>query len=168
MPAECRLLVLDVDGVLTDGTFVLDGVSGESKAFHAADGFGLRLLLECGVGVAFLSGRVSPAVERRARELGITRLLQGRNDKRAALEELLGELGIDAAHAAYMGDDLVDLPAMSLAGFSAAPADARPDVRARADWVSTAPGGRGAVRELCEHLLVSLGRWEEIRRRYLG
>mgnify|MGYP001815774310 CR=1 FL=1 len=165
---DLRLLALDVDGVLTDGTFLLHGETGEWKAFHAADGFGLRCLIDQGVKVVFVTGRDSPIVERRGRELGVHAILQGRRDKREALEELKRELGITAEQCAYMGDDLVDLPAMLACGLSAAPADARPEVRAAARWVAPSNGGRGAVRDYCEHLLRLMGVWEGIRKRFMG
>ncbi len=165
---DLRLLALDVDGVLTDGTFLLHGERGEWKAFHAADGFGLRCLIDHGVKVVFVTGRSSPIVERRGEELGVHAILQGRRDKLEALEELQRELGITPEQCAYMGDDLVDLPAMLACGHSGAPADARPDVREAAQWVAPSNGGHGAVRDYCEHLLQQLGVWEGIRQRFLG
>lgn len=160
------LLVLDVDGVLTDGTFFVPESGDEWKAFHAGDGLGLRLLMGTGVSVVLLSGRRSAAVERRAAELQLHGVVQGRSDKAKALYELGTQMGVDPARMAYMGDDLVDLPAMRAAGFSAAPADARPEVREAADWVAPSPGGRGAVRDLCEHLLRLMGRWDEVVARF--
>ena len=163
-----RLLVLDVDGVLTDGTFVLHGESGESKAFHSADGLGLRLLMDAGIKVAFLTGRESDAVERRGRELGVDAVVSGRRDKREALDELCRRLGVEVAETAYMGDDLVDLPAMRAAGYAAAPADARPEALEASDYIAPCRGGRGAVRDLCEHILREAGLWEQVRARFLA
>jgi 3-deoxy-D-manno-octulosonate 8-phosphate phosphatase (KDO 8-P phosphatase) len=151
---------------LTDNTFVLHGEAGEWKAFNAADGLGLRMLQDAGVKVALLSGRESEAVERRGRELRLALVVQGRSDKRAAFPDVCAQLGVAAECAAYMGDDLVDLPALRAAGFSAAPADARREVREAVDYVSAAGGGRGAVRDVCEELLRRMGRWEEILRSY--
>ncbi len=165
---KIRLLVLDVDGVLTDGTFWLREDGDEWKAFHATDGLGLRLLMDAGVEVALLSGRRSAIVERRARELGIRHVVQGSGDKVAAIYRLLTELGVEAVETAYMGDDLVDVPAMRLVGFAAAPADARPEALAAAAWVAARGGGRGAVRDLCEHLLREMGRWDEAAARFLA
>lgn len=124
------------------------------------------MLQDAGVKVALLSGRSSPIVERRGRELRVALVVQGRSDKRAGFPEVCAQLGVAPECAAYMGDDLVDLPALRAAGFSAAPADARPEVREAVDYVSTAGGGRGAVREVCEELLRRMGRWEEIVRGY--
>ena len=163
-----RLLVLDVDGVLTDGTFVLHGEAGEWKAFHSADGLGLRLLMDAGIKVAFLTGRESDVVERRRRELGVDEVVSGRTDKQAALEELCGRLGIEMADTAYMGDDLVDVPAMRAAGYAAAPADARPEALEVSDYIAPCRGGRGAVRDLCEHILREAGLWEQVRSRFLA
>lgn len=161
-----RLLILDVDGVLTDGTFVLLG-GDELKAFHAGDGLGLRLLMDAGVKVAFLTGRNSAAVQRRGDELGVHGVIQGRRDKVAALDELRQELGLERDEVAFMGDDLVDVPAMKVSGFAAAPADARAEAIEAADWVAPSGGGRGAVRDLSEHLLRELGLWDQVRARYL-
>jgi 3-deoxy-D-manno-octulosonate 8-phosphate phosphatase (KDO 8-P phosphatase) len=161
-----RLLVLDVDGVLTDGTFWLREDGDEWKAFHATDGLGLRLLMDAGVEVALLSGRRSAVVERRARELGIGHVIQGADDKAAAIYRLGTELGVEPVEMAYMGDDLVDVPAMRLVGFAAAPADARPEALAASAWVAARGGGRGAVRDLCEHLLREMGRWDEVAARF--
>lgn len=157
-----------MDGVLTDNTFLLHGETGEWKAFFAPDGFGLKLLMRAGVQTAFLTGRDSPVVARRGEELGIGLVLQGRSDKRAGFPEVCAHFGVEPAQAAYMGDDLVDLPALLMAGFSAAPADARAEVRAKVDFVTQAPGGRGAVREVCEELLRRMGRWEEVVQEYGG
>ena len=155
-----------MDGVLTDNTFLLHGEGGEWKAFFAPDGFGLKLLMRAGVQTALLTGRNSPVVERRGRELGIGLVLQGRSDKATAFPEVCAHFGIAPECAGYVGDDLVDLGAMRLAGFSAAPADARPEVLERVDFVAAARGGRGAVREVCEELLRRMGRWEELVREY--
>jgi len=162
------LLVLDVDGVLTDNSFLLHGDDGEWKAFYVPDGLGLKLLMRAGVRTAFLTGRRSAVVERRGRELGIDLVRQGRSDKGAAFPEVCAELGVPPERAGYVGDDLIDLAAMRRAGFSAAPADARPEVRARAEFVAQARGGRGAVREICEEILRRMGRWDEIVKEYAG
>ncbi|MBA1146087.1 HAD hydrolase family protein [Ectothiorhodospiraceae bacterium WFHF3C12] len=151
------LLVSDVDGVLTDGS-VYTGADGETlKAFHIHDGKGIRLLQDAGIAVAWITARASAALERRAGELGVTDLIQGSRAKGAALATLCEEHGIAPGAAAFIGDDLVDLPAMAAAGLSVAVADAHPSVQARADWVTRRPGGRGAVRELCELILAAQG-----------
>lgn len=153
-----RLLATDVDGVLTDGS-VYVGAGGEAlKAFHIHDGKGLRMLQDAGIEVAWISARSGPALESRAAELGITRLHSGAGRKGELLTALCADVGISTAQAAYVGDDLVDLAAMAIAGLSVAVADAHPTLRQRADWVTTRPGGRGAVREVCELLLASQGR----------
>jgi len=161
-----RLLVLDVDGVLTDGTFLLPPEGDEWKAFHATDGLGLRLLMDAGVKVAFLSGRKSSVVERRGKELGVWRVIQGKREKLEVLYELGTELGIGTDEMAFMGDDLVDVPAMRAVGFPAAPADARDEARDAASWVAPSDGGRGAVRDFCEHLLRQMGLWDQARSRF--
>lgn len=154
--------------MLTDNTFLLHGESGEWKAFFAPDGFGLRLLMDAGVKTALTTGRNSPIVERRAKELGMGMVLQGRRDKAAAFTEVCEHFDIAPENAGYVGDDLVDLGAMRLAGFSAAPADARAEVREVVDVVTAARGGRGAVREICELLLHRMGKWDEIVRSHRG
>lgn len=155
--ARVRLAVFDVDGVLTDGRVILGEDGYEYKAFHTHDGHGLRLLQESGVAVGLITGRTSTVVSRRAEELGVRHLMQGRRDKGDALDELLGRTGIAAAEAAFVGDDLVDLPAMRRAGLALAVANATPVTRARAHYVTTAAGGAGAVREVCELLLAARG-----------
>jgi 3-deoxy-D-manno-octulosonate 8-phosphate phosphatase (KDO 8-P phosphatase) len=159
-------LVLDVDGVLTDGTFVIPIEGDELKAFHSCDGLGLRLLMDAGVKVAFLSGRRSGVVERRARELGVHKVVQGKHEKVGALREIAAEFGCALEDLAYMGDDLVDLAPMKAVGLAAAPSDARPEARDAAVFVAASAGGRGAVRDLCEHLLREMGRWDEVRARF--
>ena len=156
-----RLLILDVDGVLTDGRFLYVG-DREVKAFHTADGLGLRLLMDSGTKVAFLTGRDSPAVDRRGEELRVDRIVQGRRDKLTGTRELADELGIAMKEIAYMGDDLVDVPAMLAVGVAGAPADARAEAREAASFVAPSRGGHGAVRDFCEHLLRSMGRWESV------
>ncbi|HVS63384.1 MAG TPA: HAD hydrolase family protein [Thermoanaerobaculia bacterium] len=148
-----RWLVLDVDGVLTDGRLYF-GAEGEAlKVFDVKDGFGIVLARRAGLSVALLSARDSPATAQRARELEVDRLLLGRRDKAAALDELLGELGLDGAEVAAIGDDLPDLEILERAALSFAPADAVAAVRAACDVVLEAPGGRGAVREMIDRLL---------------
>lgn len=159
--AGVRVLMLDVDGVLTDGQLYL-GDSGEQiKAFHSRDGHGLRLWIEHGGDVAILTGRESNVVEMRCADLGIKHLLQGRRDKGAAFEELLFKGGWNSAEVAFVGDDLVDLPAMRRAGLAIAVADAAAEVRSAAHFVTTASGGKGAVREVCEALLKAKGAWTQ-------
>lgn len=164
--AAVRLLVLDVDGVLTDGRLLLGPGGQEFKIFHVHDGLGLVMLRESGVEVAVISSRDSPVVAERMAALGIEYVYQGRTDKRAALSSLMTEMGVDAASTAYVGDDLVDLPAMAQAGLAIAVANARPEVLARAHWITTARGGEGAVREICEMLLEAKGLRNASLRRY--
>jgi len=156
------LVAVDVDGVLTDGSVYL-GAEGEMlKSFHIHDGKGLRLLSDAGLAVAWISARSSPALEYRARELGIVDLIQGCPDKGAALAELCRHKGLAPDRAAFVGDDLVDLGAMARAGLAVAVADAHPAVRARAHWVTARPGGRGAVREVCELVLAAHGLLDDL------
>ncbi len=151
--AEIRLLILDVDGVLTDGRLYF-GSRGEAlKAFHVRDGHGIKLLLTAGVAVAAVSGRRSGAVAARMRELSVPNVVQGCIDKVAALHRLTERLKIDPLNCACMVDDTPDLPLMSAVGLAAAVADAHPVVLSAAHWIAAAPGGRGAVRELCDALL---------------
>ena len=159
--ARIRLLVLDVDGCLTDGSIMLDSEGRETKRFNIKDGLGLAAWQKLGYHAAIITGRSSGSLEARARELGITRLYQGVRDKAAALTELLDDLGLDPSQAAAMGDDWNDLPMLTRVGLSACPADASHAVRDRVAFVSTKPGGTGAVRELIEHILIGQGRLDE-------
>jgi 3-deoxy-D-manno-octulosonate 8-phosphate phosphatase (KDO 8-P phosphatase) len=155
-----KVMILDVDGVLTDGTLWY-GPEGEAlKAFHSFDGHGIRMLAASGVRVAILSGRRSQAVTMRAAELGIEHVLQGADDKRAAFEQLLARLGVEPAAAGYMGDDLVDLPVLARCGFACSPPGAPQAVTSRVHYVASAPAGRGAVREVCELLMRAQGTLE--------
>ena len=161
-----RWLVLDVDGVLTDGRLILDGGAGEWKAFDVRDGQRIQLAGREGIRTVFLTGRSSRVVERRAAELGVHRVFQGVHDKGAAMELFFREEGARPEETAYLGDDLVDLPALRRAGLAGAVGDAVPEVRAAVDWIAAAPGGRGAVREFVEFILVAQGRWEGAVERY--
>ena len=157
-----RLLVLDVDGTLTDGAIYM-GPDGEMcKRFSAKDGLGLKLLQSAGVEIAILTGRRSRIVENRAAELGIARVVQGISEKPAALRQLAAETGVSLTETGYMGDDLNDLSAMCLCGVRACPADAVPEVREICQFVSDFPGGQGAVRQFCEAWLKSAGLWETV------
>lgn len=150
---KIKLLVLDVDGVLTDGRLYFSARGEALKVFDVHDGHGIKLLMGSGVAVAAFSGRRASAVTARMRELKIPYVVQGCNDKVAALQNLTARLKINALDCACIVDDTPDLPLMSAVGFAAAVADAHPLVKAAAHWVSVAPGGRGAVRELCDKLL---------------
>jgi 3-deoxy-D-manno-octulosonate 8-phosphate phosphatase (KDO 8-P phosphatase) len=153
--ARVRLLVLDVDGVLTDGSLWF-GADGEvMKPFHVRDGLGIKQLLAAGIEVAIISGRRHAAVDARMRDLGVKRVMQGVEDKRAALASLLADTGIAAAEAACLVDDVPDLPLLQGVGLPAAVADAHPAALAAARHVTQRPGGRGAVREFCDWLLAS-------------
>ncbi|HHL39019.1 MAG TPA: HAD-IIIA family hydrolase [Deltaproteobacteria bacterium] len=162
-----RLLVLDVDGVLTDGSIIYDDAGLETKAFNVKDGHGIKLLRRAGLEAAVITARTSRVVELRAADLSIEMLFQGATDKRAAFAELLERTGLSAAETAYVGDDVVDLPVLSRAGFSVAVADAVAEVKERVHYVTSLPGGRGAVREVCELILKTQGRWKTLMSRYL-
>ena len=148
-----RLLVLDVDGVLTDGRLYINADGEDTKVFHVRDGSGIVALLRAGIQVAIISGRASAAVTRRAAELGIQHVRQGIGDKGAALEQLLQELQLAPERLACVGDDTPDLPMLQRASLAVVVADAHASVRPAAHWITTATGGHGAVREVCDLLL---------------
>ncbi len=167
MGAEAvRAVICDVDGVLTDGGIVLCDDGTEAKRFHVWDGTGIKYLLRSGIEVAFLTGRESAVVVRRARELGVRHIRQGAKDKLPAYEELLAAMGVGDAEVCYVGDDLPDIPVMRRAGFAVAVGSAREEVRAVADHVTSAPGGQGAVRELAELILKAQDKWAALVARY--
>jgi 3-deoxy-D-manno-octulosonate 8-phosphate phosphatase (KDO 8-P phosphatase) len=159
-----RLVLFDVDGVLTDGRVLLHSDGSESKQFEIRDGTGIVLAQRAGLTIGFLSARMSAPTARRAAELGVTLLRHGVASKLQAYEQILDEKHMDDEQVAYMGDDILDLPVLVRAGLAAAPADARDEVRLRAHWVSAASGGRGAARELVEVILRAQGKWEAIVR----
>ncbi len=156
-----RLLLLDVDGVLTDGRLYFDAKGEALKVFHVRDGHGIKMAQQGGIEVAILSGRRSDAAFHRARDLGLSRYYEGLRDKVAVLEELLAALNLAPREVAAVGDELVDLPLMAQVGLAVAVADAAPEVLIAAHWVTTLPGGRGAVREVCDLLLKAQGKWPE-------
>ncbi len=162
-----RLVVLDVDGVLTDGRIIYTDAGEEIKCFHVRDGHGIRMLQQVGIEVALITGRHSQAVAQRAQNLQIVHVFQGVREKVAVLQALQTELGISPTATAVVGDDLVDLGMMQQAGLAVAVADAPPEVRDRAHWVTCQPGGRGAVREMAELILKAQGRWEDLLRQYV-
>ena len=159
-------LLLDVDGVLTDGRLWFDAKGEIVKIFDVRDGLGIKLLAGAGIQVGILSARTSPIVEKRSRDLGLTEVLQGREDKLASFRDFLARHALKASAVAYLADDLLDLGVLGACGLSAAPADAVPDVRSRVHYVTAAEGGRGAVRELAERLLAARGVWESIVERF--
>jgi 3-deoxy-D-manno-octulosonate 8-phosphate phosphatase (KDO 8-P phosphatase) len=165
---QVRMLVLDVDGVLSDGTLLYGNSGEEIKSFFTADGVGIKLLQGAGIPVAVITGRSSAIVTRRAAELGIEHLVQGRDDKLQALEELLGRLGIPLSEVAYMGDDLPDLPAIAGCGLGMTVSGADEFVAAHADWRSQQPGGYGAVREACEFILRAQEKLDSAREQFLS
>jgi len=164
--ANIELLVLDVDGVLTDGGLIINADGSESKYFNTLDGHGIRMWKRAGLKVAFLSGRSSKPTKHRAEQLEIDHCLQECHNKLSALEKLVEQTGISAKKVAYIGDDLPDLPAMRAAGFSAAVADAVDEVKATADYVTANKGGCGAVREVIEYILKDTGKWQRVTERY--
>jgi 3-deoxy-D-manno-octulosonate 8-phosphate phosphatase (KDO 8-P phosphatase) len=166
--ARIELLVLDVDGVLTDGSITYTDGGVEIKAFHVRDGSGLKLWQRQGRRAAVISGRSSRAVAVRAAELGIDPVIQGAPDKLAAYRQLLAGVGVGPERVCFVGDDLPDLPPLCNCGLAVAVADACPEVRAEAHYVTRAPGGRGAVREVIELLLRSQGRWQAVVEGYRG
>lgn len=161
-----KLLILDVDGVLTDGRIIIDDLGNETKNFDVRDGHGLKLLMRYGIDVVLLTGRKSKVVEHRAEELGINEVYQGTKNKVEVLEGILRERDTGSDNIAYIGDDIVDVPVFRKVGFSVAVADAMVYVKKAADYITEENGGRGAVREICEIILQVQGKWEEIASTY--
>lgn len=156
-----RLLVLDVDGVLTDNSLWLNSDGSEWKQFHVPDGAGIRWLLEAGITVALISGRVSEVTDQRARELGIEEVHTGIRDKATCLQQILQRLEVAPENTVYVGDDLIDLPPMAMVGVSVAVANSQPHVLDQATLVTQRCGGQGAVREVCEWILAARGLWQQ-------
>jgi 3-deoxy-D-manno-octulosonate 8-phosphate phosphatase (KDO 8-P phosphatase) len=165
--ARIKLLLMDCDGVLTDGRIQLLGERDEQKSFHTRDGHGLVLLHRAGLSSGIISGRTSGAVSRRARDLGITYLRQGALDKIKDFEELLAEAEVEDSEVAFIGDDVTDIPLMERAEFAVAVADAVRETREAAHYVTQLPGGYGAVREVTEIILKAQGHWADLMKRYL-
>ena len=165
---KIKLLALDVDGVLTDGSIYISPAGEVFKGFNAKDGMGISCALRSGLQIAVITGRQSPIVERRCEELGITLLQQGVKDKRLALQQMAQKLGLVREEIAYMGDDLNDIPAFKASGFNLVPADAAIEVMAVADIITKASGGRGAVREAITMILAAQDNWNVIVNSYLN
>jgi 3-deoxy-D-manno-octulosonate 8-phosphate phosphatase (KDO 8-P phosphatase) len=165
---KIRLLLLDVDGVLTDGRITYDANGVESKTFDVKDGHGLKMLQRAGIKVGIITGRTSEIVALRARELGIEILHQGAKQKLPPYEAVLQEHGFEDREVAYVGDDLVDLPILKRVGFAVTVADGVEELRGRVDYVTRRPGGHGAVREVCDLLLKETGCWGEVTGRYFS
>ncbi len=161
-----KLLVLDVDGVLTDGSIILDNEGNEFKSFHVRDGHGIKMLIKAGIQVAIITGRHSKVVERRAHELGITEVYQRCHIKAVALDHIIGKFELTGKEVAYVGDDIVDIPIFKRVGLSVAVNDATAETKANALMVTRSRGGRGAVREVCDFLLKAKGLWEPMTGEY--
>ncbi len=166
--ARIRLLIFDVDGVLTDGGLHFDHRGREHKVFNSRDGHGMKMLMETGVTIAVITGRTSEAVIERMAGLGVEHLYQGQADKLVAFDDLLERLAIPADEVAYVGDDVVDLPVMQRVGLSVAVADAHPLLLEHADWRTPNRGGRGAARDVCELIMEAQGQLAERWRAYLA
>ena len=163
---DIKLLVMDVDGVLTDTAIIINADGSESKMFSSLDGHGIRMWQRAGLKVAFLSGRESEPTARRAQQLGIEHCIQDCHNKLPALKELAEKLRLNAKEVAFVGDDLTDLPPIRYAGFGVAVANAVDEVKQHADYVTTRSGGRGAVREVIEYILKNTGKWKQLMARY--
>lgn len=161
-----RLLILDVDGVLTDGRIIMDDAGREMKNFDVRDGHGIKLLMRYGIDVLFLTGRNSPVVDHRARDLGITEVHQGIWNKADILEEILKKRGLSPAQVGAIGDDVVDVPLLRRVGFAVAVADAPEYVKLAAHYITKRKGGRGAVREICDLILQAQGKWSDVAGTY--
>ena len=164
--SRIRLLLFDVDGVLTDGVVVMHADGSESKGFHIRDGAAIVWAQRAGIPVGLLSARTSGATTHRAAQLAVRIVAQGVTSKLASYDQIIRDAAIEDAAVAYMGDDLLDLPVIARVGLSGAPADAAAEVRERVDWVSQSGGGHGAVREFIELVLRAQNRWERVTRDY--
>ncbi len=162
-----RLIIFDVDGVLTDGSLYIDAEGRELKAFHSRDGHGMKMLQATGVEIGIITGRTSETVAHRMTSLGIEHVYQGQRDKLPAFEELLDRLSLAPQEVAYVGDDVVDLPTMRRAGLAIAVQDAHDMVKKHAHWQTAHPGGRGAARDACELIMEAQGTLEGQLSRYL-
>ena len=162
-----KLLVLDVDGVMTDGSIYLDAEQELFKSFNAKDGMGISCAIRCGLQVAIITGRCSPIIRRRARELGIVEVCENVKEKRSALAELLQKYNLSLNETAYVGDDLNDLPVLTQVGLACAPADAVEEVKQVCHFVAEKKGGGGAVRQITECILNASGDWDKIVNSYL-
>ncbi len=165
--AKIKMLIMDVDGVLTDGTIIINADGTESKRFSLRDGHGIKMWHRAGLKSAIISGRSSEATIVRAQQLSIEHVLQGCKKKLPAFESFLAKVGLNAVEVAYIGDDHLDLPIVRRAGLGVAVADAAAELKQIADFVTKAAGGGGAVREVIEHILKNTGRWESLLERYL-
>jgi 3-deoxy-D-manno-octulosonate 8-phosphate phosphatase (KDO 8-P phosphatase) len=164
---DIKMLVMDVDGVLTDGTVIINEDGSEGKSFNMLDGLGIRMWRRAGLRVAFLSGRFSQATQYRAEELEIDYCVQDCFEKLPALKNLLEQAGLSAKDTAYIGDDLLDLPVISYVGFGAAVVNAVDEVKKEADYITKRRGGDGAAREVIEYILKAAGKWQELMKKYL-
>jgi 3-deoxy-D-manno-octulosonate 8-phosphate phosphatase (KDO 8-P phosphatase) len=164
---KIAMLVLDVDGVMTDGSIIVNGDGSESKAFNSLDGHGIRIWRRVGLKAAFLSGRLSQPTQLRAEQLEVDAVIQNSYDKLPAIENLLADFGLSLEQIAYIGDDLPDLPVIRRVGFGVAVANAVEEIKKAAAYVTSQPGGSGAVREVIEYILKNTGKWQQIMERYL-
>jgi len=160
------LLILDVDGVMTDGKIIMDDAGRETKNFNVKDGHGIKMLIRYGVDVAIVTGRKSGVIEHRARDLGITEVHQNILNKVEVLNGILRNRNLNHEQVAYIGDDVVDIPLLRRVGFSAAVADAVPEVKASVNYITKKTGGNGAVREICDLILQCQGKWENVIQKY--
>lgn len=165
---KIKLVIFDVDGVLTDGSIILDNEGNEFKMFHVRDGHGIKMLNKAGIKVAIITGRKSKVVERRAKELGISEVYQGIFKKSSVYESLLQKYNCSDEEVAFMGDDIVDVELLKRAGLPAVPADADEGAKRWATFISTKKGGRGAVREFVELILKSSGHWDSVAGEFIG
>jgi len=160
--AAIRMLILDVDGVMTDGSIIMDGSGHELKAFNVRDGHGIKMLQRAGIEVGIITGRRSDVVAARAHDLGMRHVIQGCLNKAEGLQQMEQLSGIAAEHCAMMGDDVLDLPPMYRCALALAPADAHAAVLNYADWIADCPGGRGAIRQAAEALLIATDNWADV------
>jgi len=165
--AQIKMVIFDVDGVLTDSRLFLGDDGQEYKAFNSKDGHGMRMLQDSGTEIAIITGRVSNVVELRMKELGIERVMQGHRAKLPAFEQLLEDCGLSPEEIAYVGDDIVDLPIMTRVGLAICVADGHHFVKRHAHWITSSGGGQGAAREVCELLMESRGVLDQFLNHYL-
>ncbi len=165
--SQIRLLLLDVDGVLTNGQITYTDTGEQIKSFNSKDGLGIRLLMDAGIDVGIITGRTSGALRHRCKNLGLEMIFDGIKDKSKSIGTICQKTGIPAQQMAFMGDDLIDLPAMTRVGVAVAVADAVTEVKTRADYITRARGGGGAVREVCEQILKAQGLWAAALDRFL-